>query len=276
MNLPTYLTYWFLTDYNLRFPGCLRLPTLSYMTLKTKWNDQTGFFVRIHNSCESMTDWEFFAHIGFPQRLQLRSFPLWFVKKISYILHKHLLKGLLKVLHFHFGTFVNFSPKIFYIPENVAGCKFWWVETTITRRDKVFWEKESQMRGRRGSILGWHIWRFSFLLFPLCIELKHCPFFFSFSTYIIKGGQKLKCEWNDRSVVIYWALTIICFLHVLRPYHFGEKSCKIWTFLLYTKDRKHFTAKRRFLRCQRNLGITGIFYHKTASSTTFFFIFSEA
>ena len=150
------------------------------MTLKTKWNDQTGFFVRIHNSCESMTDWEFFAHIGFPQRLQLRSFPLWFVKKISYILHKHLLKGLLKVLHFHFGTFVNFSPKIFYIPENVAGCKFWWVETTITRRDKVFWEKESQMRGRRGSILGWHIWRFSFLLCALCIELKHCPFFFLF------------------------------------------------------------------------------------------------
>ena len=150
------------------------------------------------------------------------------------ILHKHLLKGLLKVLHFHFGTFVNFSPKIFYIPENVAGCKFWWVETTITRRDKVFWEKESQMRGRRGSILGWHIWRFSFLLFPLCIELKHCPFFFSFSTYIIKGGQKIKREWNDRSVLIYWALTIICFLRVLRPYHFGEKSLAKFGHFSYT------------------------------------------
>ena len=58
--------------------------------------------------------------------------------------------GLLKVLYFHCGgTCVNFFSKMFYIQENVAGSKFWWVETTITRRDKVFWEKESQMRGRR-------------------------------------------------------------------------------------------------------------------------------
>ena len=53
---------------------------------------RTAFNAEIHNSCGEMTDWEFFAHIGFPQRLQLRSFPPWFVKKIAYTQQKYFLK----------------------------------------------------------------------------------------------------------------------------------------------------------------------------------------
>ena len=149
-------------------------------------------------------------------------------------------------------------------------------ETTITRRDKVFWEKESQMRGRR-AILGWHIWRFSFLLCALCIELKHCPFFFLIFNlhYQRQAKNKTWVKWQKRVDIL--SIDYNMFPSCVETISFWrKKSCKIWTFFLYTKDRKHFTAKRRFLRCQRNLGITGIFYHKTASSTTFFFIFSEA
>ena len=48
----------------------------NHMKVKTAFNDQTGFFAEIHNSCGVMTDWEFFAQIGFPQQLQLTPFPL--------------------------------------------------------------------------------------------------------------------------------------------------------------------------------------------------------
>ena len=163
--------------------------------------------IKIPNSCGSMTDWEFFAHIGFPQQLQLRSFPLWFVKKILYIhpTKKYFLYRFTKSFVFSlWWDFCELFSKMFYIQENVAGCKFWWVETTITRRDKVFWEKESQMRGRRGSILGWHIWRFSFLLCALCIELKHCPFFFLFFNlhYQRRAKNKTWVKWQKRGDIL--------------------------------------------------------------------------
>ena len=121
-----------------------------------------------------------------------------------------------------------------------------------------------------------HLKVFFFVVSPLhWIETLPLLFLFFNLHYQRRAKTKMWVKWQKRVDIL--SIDYNMFPSCVETISFWrKKSCKIWTFFLYTKDRKHFTAKRRFLRCQRNLGITGIFYHKTASSTAFFFIFSEA
>ena len=95
-----------------------------------------------------------FVDIDFLQSPQLRSYPahVCYGEKISFIQR-----------NLYFSTLLL---------SDVAGSKFWWAQTTITTRDKVFFGKrESLMRERRGflSALSRSFYKFCFAFFILLL-----------------------------------------------------------------------------------------------------------